>query len=96
LRRPELVDEYKILAARYLREAMSKGHAEAYLAMSQAVYDGIVIDTDLPLAYAYLERAESLTTNINILAAISSRKIEIAQYLDRDQILQAESIAERL
>jgi TPR repeat protein len=94
MKRPGLVEQFKDTARMALNLAMEKGHPEAYLAMSQAVYEGLIYPKDPVLALAYARVAEMKgSQNRIILRGLERRKHSISQFLDPDQVADAEELA---
>ena len=94
MKQPGLVEQFKDTARMALNLAMDKGHPEAYLAMSQAVYEGLIYPKDPVLALAYARMAEMKgTQNRVILRGLERRKHSIAQFLNPDQVADAEELA---
>jgi hypothetical protein len=92
-----LIGSFKATARLALKRALEKGHPEAYLAMSQAVFDGVVFSRDPVLAYAYARAAElEAMANGIILRNLADQKFNVSQDLDPDQIAEAEELAQRL
>jgi hypothetical protein len=97
LERPELIGEFRMTASQALTGAVKKGHPEAYLAMSEAVLDGVVFPKDpvTSLAYALAAEMEAMRSHI-ILRDLSEQKQLASQFLDPDQIAEAEQLARNL
>jgi hypothetical protein len=94
MRKPGLVDDFKITARLGLARALEKGHPEAYLARSQATLEGLIYRKDPLLAYAYALVAEQeAAKNQLLLDDLSRWKQQAARYLDREQMAEAERMA---
>jgi len=94
MRYPGLVDDFKITARLGLARALERGHPEAYLAMAQAVLEGLIYKKDPVLAYAYVRVAEQeAAKNHLILRDLDRWKQQVARYLDQQQISEAEQLA---
>lgn len=99
LAHPELIDEFKVTARFALSQAMEKGHPEAFMAMSQALLDGVVFPRGPVMAFAHLRAAELRAPPDYLLLfadGIERQKQTIAQHLDADQLLAAEAAAQEL
>ncbi len=97
LRHPGLIGEFKATASLALSRALEKGHPEAWLAMSRAVFDGVVFPEDavLALAYARVAATEAMENRI-ILRRLQEQTDAIIQRLDSAQVQEAEELASRL
>jgi hypothetical protein len=97
MRHPGLVGEFKMTASLALSKALEKGHPEAWLAMSRAVFEGVVFPEDavLALAYARVAAAEAMENRI-ILHGLEKQVDAIIQRLDPAQVAEAEELASRL
>ena len=97
MRHPALIGEFKATANLALSQALEKGHPEAWLAMSRAVFDGVVLPEDavLALAYARVAGAEAMENRI-ILHGLEEQADAIIQRLDPAQVAEAEELAHRL
>jgi hypothetical protein len=97
LERPELIGEFRMTARDALTGALKKGHPEAYLAMSEAVLDGAVFARDpvMALAYARAAELEAMRSHI-ILRDLAEQKQLASQFLDPEQIAEAEEFARNL
>ncbi|MCU0988722.1 MAG: hypothetical protein MUE63_03810 [Xanthomonadales bacterium] len=97
MRHPGLIGEFKATANLALSQALEKGHPEAWLAMSRAVFDGVVFPEDavLALAYARVAEAEAMENRI-ILRGLEEQTDAIIQRLDPAQVAEAEELARRL
>ena len=94
---PGLIDQFKVTARFALNRAMVKGHPEAYLAMSQAHFDGVIFSKDPVLAMAYVRAAElEAIENAIILDRLGRQKSKIFNLLDHEQLAEADEIAHRL
>jgi len=94
MKHPDLVEQFKDTARMALNLAMDKGHPEAYLAMSQAVYEGLIYPKDPVLALAYARVAEMKgSQNRILLQGLERRKHTITQFLQPDQVADAEELA---
>ena len=94
---PELIWEFRTTARRALERAVENGHPEAWLAMSEAVSDGVVFEKDpiLALAYARVAELEARANHI-ILHDLDKQKFAAGQFLDAVQKAEAEELAHRL
>lgn len=91
---PELPGEFRDTSRVALARAMERGHPEAFLAMSQAVIDGVVFPRDPVLAYAYAHLAElEAGPDPAILGKIGQQKFMVSQYVEPGQIAEAEQLA---
>ena len=97
MQNPDLVWEFRSTARRALERAVENGHPEAWLAMSEAVSDGVVFEKDpvLALAYARVAELEAMENRI-ILNDLEERKFAAGQFLDEVQRADAEELAHRL
>lgn len=94
MQRPGLIDAFKSTARYALSEGMEKGHPEAYLAMAQAVFEGLLYRKDPIMAYAYARTAEMKAAQSQIiLDSAGEQKLRISQHLNPDQISEAEQMA---
>lgn len=92
--RPGLIDAFKSTARYALSEGMENGHPEAYLAMSQAIFEGLLYRKDPVMALAYARTAEMKAAQSQvILDQVGNQKQRIAQHLTREQISEAEQLA---
>lgn len=99
LAHPELIDEFKVTGRFALSEALNHGHPEAYLAMSSAVLDGVVFPRDPVMAFAYLRAAELESPadyHFYFGDGIERQKQSIAQYLNDQELVTAEKLAQGL
>ena len=97
LERPQLVSEFRMTASQALGRALERGHPEAYLAMSEAVLDGVVFSRDpvAALAYALAAERQAMRSQI-LLPELPERKQLASQYLDPEQLAEAEQMARDL
>jgi len=97
MQNPELIWEFRSTARQALERAVENGHPEAWLAMSEAVADGVVFEKDpvLALAYARVAELEAMENRI-ILNDLEERKFAAGQFLDDAQKAEAEALAHRL
>jgi hypothetical protein len=95
MQRTALVGEFKATARQALHGAMEKGHPEAYLAMSQAVFEGVIYSRDpvMALAYARVAELEAMDNHI-ILHDLGEHKLVVSQFLEQDQLAEAEQLAD--
>ncbi|MDX1557092.1 MAG: hypothetical protein R3212_13760 [Xanthomonadales bacterium] len=94
MQRPGLIDAFKATARYGLSRGMEKGHPEAYLAMSQAVFEGLIYRKDPVMAYAYARAAEMKAMQSQmILDSAGEQKLHIAQHLDPQQVSEGEQLA---
>jgi len=97
LERTELIPQFKATASQALSGALENGHPEAYLAMSEAVLDGVVFARDPVMAMAYARAAElEAMENHVILRNLDKQKQLIGQFLDAEQMADADEMAQRL
>jgi hypothetical protein len=91
---PGLIEEYKATARYALKQGIENGHPEAFLAMADAVDDGIIYPKDPVLAFAYLRVAEMQAAHSQvILERLGHHKTELAGKLDQAQLAEAEQTA---
>lgn len=91
---PGLIEEYKATARYALKQGLENGHPEAFLAMADAVDDGIIYPKDRVLAFAYLRLAEMQAAQSQvILERVGHSKTELASKLDHAQVAEAEQLA---
>ncbi|MDX1379550.1 MAG: hypothetical protein R3233_00445 [Xanthomonadales bacterium] len=97
MQNPELIWEFRSTARRALESAVENGHPEAWLAMSEAVSDGVVFEKNpvLALAYARVAELEAMENRI-ILNDLEEQKFAAGQFLDEMQKADAEELAQRL
>jgi hypothetical protein len=80
-----------------LNGALDKGHPEAYLAMSRALFEGILYSRDPVMAFAYARAAElEAMSNHIILRGLDDQKSAVSQYLDNGQLAEAEGLVQQL
>ena len=97
LHHPELIDEFKVTARFALEEAIKNRHPEAYLAMAQAVLDGVIRPRDPAASLAWIRAAELGGPHDFLMDdMVARRKEAVAQHLDREQLLAAEKEALRI
>jgi hypothetical protein len=97
LRRPELIEEFKVTANRTMFEALERGHPEAYLAMSEALLDDVVFVKNPVAALAYVKAAKFVTSeNRIIMNMIGVREYRISQFLTLEEIADAEVLADEI
>lgn len=91
---PGLIEEYKATARYALKQGLENGHPEAFLAMADAVDDGIIYPKDRVLAFAYLRLAEMQAAQSQvILERVGHYKTELASKLEQAQLAEAEQMA---
>lgn len=94
---PQMIDEFKTTARFALDRAQEKGHPEAFLAMSRAVYEGVVYPKDPVLALAYARVAElTAMENHIILRDLAEQIYAVMQHLDGEQRASAEEMSHRI
>lgn len=94
MKRPGVVEAFKSTAEYALSQGMQKGHPEAYLAMSQVLLEGLIYPRDRVMAYAYARTAEMKASQSQfILDQVGYHKQRIGQYLNQEQISEAEQLA---
>lgn len=92
-----LIEEFKSTARYALSRAMEYGHPEAYLAMSEALDEGVIYPRDPVLAYAYARVAElQAAKNQIVLTRVGQHKSALAAILDPAQQAEAEELALQL
>lgn len=97
LQQSALIGEFKATARLALNAALEKGHPEAWLAMSRALFEGVVYPRDpvAALAHARVAGLEARDNHI-ILRGLEEHQLTVAQFLDRDQLAEAEELVLRL
>lgn len=91
---PDMVYEFKSTARFALARGMELGHPEAYLAMSRAVYDGLIYQEDPVKAFAYALVAEMKAAQTHtILQMVGRHKSEMSQLMSQEQLAEAEEVA---
>lgn len=96
-RHPEVIVELKKTAQYSLEKALERGHPEAYLAMSQALSDGIVFEKDPFGAYAYAHTAELVAyENREFINQIGHQKYILASLLTTQEVEDAKQLAHEL
>lgn len=89
-----LISEFKATARMALDMAMQNGHPEAYLAMSEAMLDGVIYPRDPVMSMAYLRAAQNQAMkNQVILRGLERQQYRVMQELDPEQVAQAEDLA---
>ncbi len=89
-----IISEFKANARMALDMAMQKGHPEAYLAMAEAMLDGVIYQRDPVMAMAYLRAAQSLASqNQLLLRGLEHLQYRASQELTAEQVAQAEKLA---
>ena len=97
MQQPPLISEFEVTSRLALEGALEKGHPEAYLAMSKAVFEGVVYPRDPVMALAYARAAELEAMNSRvILSNLDQHKFAVSQFLDAGQIADAEELARQL
>jgi hypothetical protein len=97
MQQTSLIGEFKATARSALGGAIEKGHPEAYLAMSRAVFEGVIFPRDpiLAMAYARVAELEAMANRI-ILRGLADHKFELAQFLNSEQMAEAEELSRQL
>ena len=97
MQQTSLIGEFKATARSALGGALEKGHPEAYLAMSRAVFEGVIFPRDpiLAMAYARVAELEAMANRI-ILRGLAEHKFELSQFLDSEQAAKAEELSRQL
>jgi len=97
MQQTSLIGEFKATARSALGGALEKGHPEAYLAMSRAVFEGVIFPRDpiLAMAYARVAELEAMANRI-ILRGLAEHKFELSQFLDSEQAAKAEEVSRQL
>lgn len=91
---PGLVMQFQDTARLGLERALARGHPEAYVAKSRAVLEGMIYPRDPQLAYAYARAAElQAAKHLTVVYGIDNWKQAAAQYLDEEQVAEAERMA---
>lgn len=97
MQQPGMIEEFKAISRLALARAIEKGHPEAYLAMSQALFDGLLYPKDPVVAFAYARVAELKAAQSRvILDKIGHHKSTLLQHLDQEQLAEAEELAHQL
>jgi hypothetical protein len=97
LQQSSLIGEFKATARMALNGALEKGHPEAYLAMSRALFEGVLYSRDPVMAFAYARAAElEAMSNHIILRGLDDQKSAVSQYLDNGQLAEAEGLVQQL
>lgn len=94
---PEVILEFKETARYSLEGALERGHPESYLAMSQALSDGIVFEKDPLGAYAYAHAAELVAyESREFLNKIRRQKYILTPLLAKQELDDAKQLAHEL
>lgn len=97
MQHPDMIHEFKATARFALARALEKGHPEAYVAMSQALFDGVIYPKDPVKAMAYARVAEMTAARSRIISDLIGRqKQTVAAFLDQEQMREAEELAQRI
>jgi hypothetical protein len=90
---PEVIVEFKETARYSLERALEKGHPEAYMAMSQALSDGIIFERDPLGAYAYAHMAElTAYDDLAFRNKIRIKKYALTHLLTSEEIEDAKEL----